>query len=1740
MLNYLNESIYLRKKAIAEMHNMSNQLYKYITALIVDYFELQNIKPGERFNLYLENDNHVKGIYKSFSKLTSLPVISFNYTHPDGNGLYETFYIEVGETKVIVSSSTNASEDYFTMLRNQVAEQKGAFKDTAILILFSGKLDSLIGGSGSLLKEGMPLYYKNFKQKIIYDIDSSTSLNKHEKITLKEVLDRKTNSVVEDNNTIFDYSGVIITMSKGKIHDEDFSKLGLFKNSELETISDTKKIKTILSSTFELYENLENIFLQGHPEIELERLVSETGKQKILKADKWSDFEYPEIERWIDAKKKRVAPKFDDNINDDAFVKIWCRPEGDTVSKKRTKNIIIFNPSEEFPVNFELKCDQPTKTAGISVQNNKDLTSVLSSGNSLKVKIDGYNSDELFTEILYKDKETKKTYRFKILCLPYSELLLNKFENNYLISKEGALIIAEDNDEFLSFNIGSDSKFETTLLADSEHTINDNTELKLKIDYENLSEDNIISFCLNLEKFSLVVNIKPESDPPKPIMGIDVWKNKRQFESHYKFILNEDSLKLAFKNNEYHVKGAFRNNLLLEKQIIDSNGFSWEELSGKQLHSISLEISDRLKKSFNNLRDYYLKEKSLPSLMFLKDELKELAEEYVDVYYEELNKIEEDRPLQKSEKDLVLLGVIQEKYSDGLIKYSPLHPINIAYQLNLNGQLKQEEIYNAILKRLNPSNLIPYIELQKNKVFTQIDSIDTPEWISYSKMQDSEQAAPKDFVSKLVTTKIENFTYNFDFLFSQSKYSPIKLNVVNLGDCEEVVQGLFEYYKRYLNKHLSSRPSDLLTIDINIYGSDQLVSKFEELSYFNNVEDIESRLKINLKTSNFEKEDLLNIFLEKVNFYSKPIPKSNEKYEYSHITFYQFNRVKSGSSSNKPSQVKSGLSLNGLMADIPSTPIAEIYKSGFGSKDLPSDKSTLIKLVCLYNSAMNVVANEDNYEVDKAICTTINFQVKEKLENLYINSQWVTFIDPKVDLDFFQEEDDLVIIHYSDQFNNSSGYDSITVSRKTSQYANIVAEFLTKNKVEYNTSTDTIKVINFFNAINGDWLLKLIRQDSQFPREKISLLSGIKLALTFLYTPNIIWVPVSLEEILRVSGSAGLNMQDGLFSTKNLRTKESSFSDDLLMIGLERRENGVLQMHLYPIELKIGGSNLIRKGIEQGRRTAKLIREHVLKAGFLGEFYRNFFAKIALTSAEKMKLYNIWEVQNWNHVIDDFRYDLMNNNFIISKELDSKYGSFGVIHFGKESLQRRIEINEDYVLSRLFEEDGYNFLVKSIEDLIELFHKKETGIEKKNLLINRFLNNAEESQPVEEILNQPEEANDKIKIHSKSVEEIPSKIKEGIKVLFGSELKDDSKQVIWEPNNTDKVMHTNTGIIGTMGTGKTQFTKSLISQLVSNQDKNIGPDKLGVLIFDYKGDYIKDDFVNATSAKVYNPFHLPYNPLALDATEQSKPMLPLHTANDIKETISNAFNLGNVQKQKLRDAIIEAYEAKGIYKAKRNSWTLPPPTVGDVCDIYMQDEKVAQDSLYAAISNLQDFEIFEPDVSKTKSLYDLVEGVTVINLSGYDESIQNLIVAITLDAFYTQMQTHGHSIIKDGKRQIKKMILVDEADNFLSKNFNSIKKILKEGREFGVGTVLSTQFLNHFSTSENDYSNYILTWVIHRVSEIKTKEVESLFSIESRDQRDNLIKTIKGLEKHQSIVNLAGSSPILIKDKAFWELLKAE
>lgn len=377
-----------------------------------------------------------------------------------------------------------------------------------------------------------------------------------------------------------------------------------------------------------------------------------------------------------------------------------------------------------------------------------------------------------------------------------------------------------------------------------------------------------------------------------------------------------------------------------------------------------------------------------------------------------------------------------------------------------------------------------------------------------------------------------------------------------------------------------------------------------------------------------------------------------------------------------------------------------------------------------------------------------------------------------------------------------------------------------------------------------------------------------------------------------------------------------------------------------------------------------------------------------------------------------------------------------------------------------------------------------------------------------------------------------STAKEPIRIQFGTDLQTNNK-VFWEPTNTQKVLNPNTAIIGTMGTGKTQFTKSVITQLVRQQDRNVAGAPIGVLILDYKSDYTKNDFVKATNATVLKLHRLPFNPLALFG---NRPKLPMHTANLFRSTLATAFNLGNKQQNRIRNLVMDAYKESGITPDDSATWQKMPPTLWDVWKLYLDQDKVEEDSLYAALDDLISFEIFETDPSKVQSLYDLVNGVVVLDLSGYDPTIQNLVVAITLDIFYTQMHQQGSSKLDGAHRQLSKLVLVDEADNFMRQDFTSLRVLLKEGREFGVGTILSTQELTHFKTAQNDYSGYILSWIIHRVAKIAGQDVKAIFNAESKQEVDSLMAEIRELDKHESLYIDGDKKVQKLRDLAFWEL----
>jgi DNA phosphorothioation-dependent restriction protein DptH len=502
--------------------------------------------------------------------------------------------------------------------------------------------------------------------------------------------------------------------------------------------------------------------------------------------------------------------------------------------------------------------------------------------------------------------------------------------------------------------------------------------------------------------------------------------------------------------------------------------------------------------------------------------------------------------------------------------------------------------------------------------------------------------------------------------------------------------------------------------------------------------------------------------------------------------------------------------------------------------------------------------------------------------------------------------------------------------------------------------------------------------------------------------------------------------------------------------------------------------------------------------------------------------------------------------------LESEIGSGAIVSFAKDNHFREAKFEQGVLMISLTEQDGGDFLVlsdveimKRVEEVsrvsVSLIHSNaEVAAEEENRLFDAAKLIEVEPEENENTALCGERYQGKVTtIGEKEKVKVDLEVlHQPMKILFGYAV-GSREPLYWYPTNTSKIMHTNTGIIGTMGTGKTQFTKSLIKQIYDNYCYNVNGTPIGILIFDYKGDYIKGDFVDSTHAKDYQPYHLPFNPLALFQGKDFKPLLPLHMAGMITETISTAFNLGVKQKQLLRDLIMQAYEEKGINKANPSTWNLVPPTIYDVYQKFEEHVNAKEDSLSAALKQITEYELFSPDGEHTGTLFDMIQGVTVINLSGYDPNLQNLIVGITLDTFYTQMQSVGHSTIQGDFRELTRMILVDEADNFLSKDFASLKKIMKEGREFGVGTILSTQFMSHFVTNDNDYSQYILTWIVHKVSEIKKKEVQSIFNTESQQEVEQVMNKIRELPKHHSLVtSVSKQKYVLMEDLPSWMLIQ--
>lgn len=159
------------------------------------------------------------------------------------------------------------------------------------------------------------------------------------------------------------------------------------------------------------------------------------------------------------------------------------------------------------------------------------------------------------------------------------------------------------------------------------------------------------------------------------------------------------------------------------------------------------------------------------------------------------------------------------------------------------------------------------------------------------------------------------------------------------------------------------------------------------------------------------------------------------------------------------------------------------------------------------------------------------------------------------------------------------------------------------------------------------------------------------------------------------------------------------------MFGVEKGDGKVL-VHLYPLEVKIGYENddELTKAKGQIKRTREIFDKNLLKLArpnfIQNKVYRNFIVQLAIVSAEKMNLYNVWESQDWEQIVNtDTRGKLLNDDFVVSSSLRETIGDGIVLSFKKGSIKRGAVIDDGITILRFLESDGRKYVTKSVDDI---------------------------------------------------------------------------------------------------------------------------------------------------------------------------------------------------------------------------------------------------------------------------------------------------------------------------------------------------------------------------------------------------------------------------------------------------------
>ena len=351
------------------------------------------------------------------------------------------------------------------------------------------------------------------------------------------------------------------------------------------------------------------------------------------------------------------------------------------------------------------------------------------------------------------------------------------------------------------------------------------------------------------------------------------------------------------------------------------------------------------------------------------------------------------------------------------------------------------------------------------------------------------------------------------------------------------------------------------------------------------------------------------------------------------------------------------------------------------------------------------------------------------------------------------------------------------------------------------------------------------------------------------------------------------------------------------------------------------------------------------------------------------------------------------------------------------------------------------------------------------------------------------------------------------------------REVFFDPQDPDeKLNNPHISITGETGTGKTQATKAILSELL--------PLGIPALILDFKDDYAKPDYASVEGLTVHDAAlgALPFNPMVPPIDKMTGHVNPTTHLHELGNTLQRIYGLGDQQAFALREAMKETYAISGVgskpFVPEPTQRYLPFEAIKDVL------EREKSTALLGRLSPVFDLGVFsEGDAALTLS--DLLETPTVIRLSQLPgDQVKNAVAEFFL------MAMHSYLMRREQPHALRQVLVLDEAWRLVASRF--LKPLMLEGRAYGLGVIVATQFPRQLPEEVSGSTATRLFFGQTKAEQIREVQ-RTLVGKTSGPDADNIAQVVRSLAPLECVMQNAQHAPwVRVKVTPYYARLSEE